>query len=62
MHNEPEALRELQALSLNAKHHLSHILRNGLVLVRASIKTHNDELVKLERKINCSPMQIVVIP
>ena len=31
MHNEPEALRELQALSLNAKHHLSHILRNGLM-------------------------------
>ena len=51
MHNEPEAVRELSALSLNAKAHLSHILRNGLVLVRGSIKTHNDELVKLERLI-----------
>ena len=51
MHNEPEAVRELSALSLNAKAHLSHILRNGLMLVRSSIKTHNDELVKLERLI-----------
>ena len=31
MHNEPEAIRELSALSLNAKHHLSHIIRNGLM-------------------------------
>ena len=31
MHNEPEAIREISALSLNAKHHLSHVLRNGLM-------------------------------
>lgn len=51
MHNEPEAIREIQALSLNAKHHLSHILRNGLVLIRASIKENNEEVAKLERLI-----------
>lgn len=49
MHNEYEAIRELQSLSLNARAHLSHVLRNGLVLIRASIKEHNDEVVKLER-------------
>lgn len=49
MHNEPEAIREIAALSLNAKHHLSHVLRNGLLLIRASIKQDNDELKKLER-------------
>ena len=51
MHNEPEAVRELSALSLNAKAYLSHILRNGLVLVRGSIKKDNAELKKLEQTI-----------
>ncbi|MEK9208136.1 MAG: hypothetical protein AAB922_06630 [Patescibacteria group bacterium] len=51
MHNEPEAVRELQALSLNAKAHLSHILRNGIGLIRASIKQDNEELKKMERTI-----------
>ena len=51
MHNSPEAVRELQALSLNAKAHLSHILRHGIVLIRASLRENNDELVKLERTI-----------
>lgn len=49
MHNEPEAIRELNALSLNAKLHLAHILRNGIALVRGSIKQDNEELRKLER-------------
>ena len=31
MHDEAEALSEIHALSVNAKHHLSHILRNGLM-------------------------------
>lgn len=31
MHNEPDAIREIKALTINAKHHLSHILRNGLM-------------------------------
>lgn len=30
VHNEFEAEREIKELSLNAKAHLSHILRNGL--------------------------------
>lgn len=51
MHNEYEAIRELQSLSLNARAHLSHILSNGLMLIRASIKEHNEEVVKLERTI-----------
>lgn len=51
MHNEPEAIRELNALSLNAKLHLSHILRNGILLIRGSIKQDNEELKKLERTI-----------
>lgn len=48
-HDEFTALREIQSLSLNARHHLSHLLRNGIVLIRASIKQDNDELKKLER-------------
>ena len=31
MHDEPEAIQEIKALTINAKHHLSHILRNGLM-------------------------------
>jgi len=51
MHNEPEAMREIQALSLNAKLYLAHVLRNGLVLVRASIKRDDAALKNLERVI-----------
>lgn len=51
MHNEYEAIREIQSLSLNAKAHLSHVLRNGLVLIRASIRQDNEELKRLERLI-----------
>jgi len=50
-HNEFEAVREIQSLSLNARAHLSHVLRNGLVLIRASIKGQNEEVTKLERLI-----------
>ena len=31
MHDEAKALSEIHALSVNAKHHLSHVLRNGLM-------------------------------
>ena len=30
MHDEAAALEEIKGLSLNARHHLSHVLRNGL--------------------------------
>ena len=51
MHNEFEAVREIQSLSRNAKLHLSHVLRNGLLLIRASIREHNEEVMRLERLI-----------
>lgn len=51
MHNEPEAVREISALSLNAKCHLAHVLRNGIALVRASLKQDNEALKQLERMI-----------
>lgn len=52
MHNEPEALRELQALSLNARHHISHILRNGLCCIMAvGSKKVSDEVMRLEEQI-----------
>ena len=51
MHDEFDAVREPPSLSLNARAHLSHVLRNGLVLIRASIKEHNEEVIRLERLI-----------
>lgn len=52
MHNEPEALRELQALSLNARHHISHILRNGLCCIMAvGSEKVSDEVMRLEEQI-----------
>ena len=41
MHDEVKALSEIHALSVNAKHHLSHVLRNGLMNI-LSCNGHRD--------------------
>lgn len=54
MHNEIEAIREIKDLSRNAKMHLSHILRNGLMLIVSENEDSigvNKRIFELENKI-----------
>ncbi|MEK6532115.1 MAG: hypothetical protein AABZ23_06465 [Deltaproteobacteria bacterium] len=54
MHNEMEAIREIKDLSKNAKMHLSHILRNGLMLVMSENEDNigvNKRIFEIENKL-----------
>lgn len=52
MHNEEDAKVEIMSLSLNARHHLSHLLRNGLCCIMAAGgKDVADECMRLEEQI-----------
>lgn len=52
MHDEAEAIKEIKALSRNARDHLSHVLRNGLMNILAyGGKKVTEEVFKVEQKI-----------
>lgn len=54
-HDEVEALSELGRLSRNAKHHLSHVLRNGLMVIISCNERKDpgveDAVLRLENQI-----------
>lgn len=55
MHDEALAIAEIKALSANAKNHLSHVLRNGLMrIMSAGQKSFTDvkcEIKQVEKEI-----------
>lgn len=50
MHDEPSALAEIEGLSLNARNHLSHVLRNHLMVIQACFELGALVRVKEELK------------
>lgn len=54
MHNEEKAIQEIKALSVNARHHLSHVLRNGLCTILSAALLKEDverEVIAVEKRI-----------
>ena len=54
MHDEESAIKEIKCLSLNARLHLSHVLRNGLsnILSATYQVTNMDELHLVRHEID----------